>query len=132
MLSVGIWLSSSVAIAETIRVPDLAGCSAFGAHKGASAGSYDLKRKNMNDEVLRAAPPFPKTLESLDIVSVGISLDIFRQGNVWSELGRQNLAEPNALLVGSILPSGDWAIPRGPLIRTSLLKRVKQMRWNWV
>jgi len=65
----------------------------------------------MNDEVLRAAPPFPKTLESLDIVSVGISLDIFRQGNVWSELGRQNLAEPNALLVGSILPSGDSGYP---------------------
>lgn len=43
-------------------------------------------------------------LETLDIVRVGLSLDVYRQGQAWAQLQKQNVAQSNALLVGSALP----------------------------
>ncbi|HCE7024980.1 TPA: type VI lipase adapter Tla3 domain-containing protein [Pseudomonas aeruginosa] len=43
-------------------------------------------------------------LETLDIVSVGLSLDVYRQGQAWAQLRKQSAGQPNALLVGNALP----------------------------
>ncbi|MEN5162089.1 type VI lipase adapter Tla3 domain-containing protein, partial [Achromobacter spanius] len=50
------------------------------------------------------APMQQPRLETLDIVRVGLSLDVYRQGQAWAQLQKQNTAQPNALLVGSALP----------------------------
>ena len=43
-------------------------------------------------------------LETLDIVRVGLSLDVYRQGQAWAHLRQQSADQPNALFVGSALP----------------------------
>ncbi|WP_291376081.1 MULTISPECIES: DUF2875 family protein [Achromobacter] len=52
----------------------------------------------------KGAPMLPQRLETLDIVRVGLSLDVYRQGQVWAQLHKQSADQPNALLVGSALP----------------------------
>ncbi|MFG7977768.1 type VI lipase adapter Tla3 domain-containing protein, partial [Pseudomonas paraeruginosa] len=49
------------------------------------------------------APKTSPRLETLDVLSIGMSLDVFRQGQVWKALQEQN-AQAEALHVGSILP----------------------------
>ncbi|MHC9143885.1 type VI lipase adapter Tla3 domain-containing protein, partial [Pseudomonas aeruginosa] len=49
----------------------------------------------------------PKTsprLETLDVLSIGMSLDVFRQGQVWKAMQEQNAAQAEVLHIGSILP----------------------------
>ncbi|MEN5162086.1 type VI lipase adapter Tla3 domain-containing protein, partial [Achromobacter spanius] len=65
----------------------------------------------IRNAVLPNTPPTSKgalmlqpRLETLDIVRVGLSLDVYRQGQAWAQLQKQNIAQPNALLVGSALP----------------------------
>lgn len=43
-------------------------------------------------------------LDTLDIVRIGLSLDVYRQGQVWAQLQAQNGAQPEALHVGTALP----------------------------
>lgn len=50
------------------------------------------------------APTTSPRLETLDVLSIGISLDVFRQGQVWQTLQEQNAKQSEALHVGSILP----------------------------
>ncbi|WP_432760205.1 type VI lipase adapter Tla3 domain-containing protein, partial [Pseudomonas aeruginosa] len=50
------------------------------------------------------APKTSPRLETLDVLSIGMSLDVFRQGRVWKALQEQNAAQAEALHVGSILP----------------------------
>jgi len=50
------------------------------------------------------APSTSPRLETLDVLSIGMSLDIFRQGQVWQGLQEQNAKQLEALHVGSILP----------------------------
>ncbi|RTS00353.1 DUF2875 domain-containing protein, partial [Pseudomonas paraeruginosa] len=50
------------------------------------------------------APTTSPRLETLDVLSIGMSLDVFRQGQVWKVLQEQNAAQVEALHVGSILP----------------------------
>ncbi|HBP5743977.1 TPA: DUF2875 family protein, partial [Pseudomonas aeruginosa] len=50
------------------------------------------------------APKTSPRLETLDVLSVGMSLDVFRQGQVWKALQEQNAMQAEALHVGSILP----------------------------
>lgn len=50
------------------------------------------------------APTTSPRLETLDVLSIGMSLDVFRQGQVWKALQEQNAAQTKALHVGSILP----------------------------
>ncbi|AVJ28922.1 type VI lipase adapter Tla3 domain-containing protein [Achromobacter spanius] len=52
----------------------------------------------------KGAPMLQPRLETLDIVRVGLSLDVYRQGQAWAQLRKQNANQPNALLVGSALP----------------------------
>ncbi|MGP6219109.1 type VI lipase adapter Tla3 domain-containing protein, partial [Pseudomonas paraeruginosa] len=49
------------------------------------------------------APKTSPRLETLDVLSIGMSLDVFRQGQLWKALQEQN-AQAEALHVGSILP----------------------------
>lgn len=49
-------------------------------------------------------PTTSPRLETLDVLSIGMSLDVFRQGQVWKALQEQNAAQAEALHVGSILP----------------------------
>ncbi len=53
---------------------------------------------------LNSAPTTSPHLDTLDVVSVGISLDVYRQGQVWAQMRKQDAAELNSLHVGSILP----------------------------
>lgn len=50
-----------------------------------------------------AAPASSERLETLDIVRVGLSLDVYRQGQVWAQLQLQNTEQPNARHVGTAL-----------------------------
>ena len=52
----------------------------------------------------QGAPMSHQRLETLDIVGVGLSLDVYRQGQAWAQLHKQSADEENALLVGSALP----------------------------
>ena len=50
------------------------------------------------------APSPSARLATLDIVRIGLSLDVYRQGQVWAHLQEQNNAQPQALHVGTALP----------------------------
>ena len=50
------------------------------------------------------APRTSPRLETLDIVRVGVSIDVFRQGQIWAQLQKQNASQPNTLHLGTALP----------------------------
>lgn len=50
-----------------------------------------------------SAPTSSSRLETLDIVRVGLSLDVYRQGQVWAQLQQQNSNQAEALHVGTAL-----------------------------
>ena len=50
-----------------------------------------------------SAPSSSPRLETLDIVRVGLSLDVYRQGQVWAQLLQQNSAQAEVLHVGTAL-----------------------------
>ena len=50
-----------------------------------------------------AAPSSSPRLETLDIIRVGLSLDVYRQGQVWAQLLQQNSSQSDALQVGTAL-----------------------------
>ncbi|MBG7458990.1 DUF2875 family protein [Pseudomonas aeruginosa] len=54
--------------------------------------------------MLHTAPASSHRLETLDIVRVGLSLDVYRQGQAWAQLRKQSAEQPNALLLGTALP----------------------------
>ena len=58
----------------------------------------------MSTDTHYRAPTVSPSLETLDVLSIGVSLDVFRQGDIWKTLQEQNAREPEALHVGSILP----------------------------
>ncbi|MNU31987.1 hypothetical protein D3C71_205180 [compost metagenome] len=57
------------------------------------------------------APATSPPLEVLDVLRVGLSLDVYRQGQAWDALRRQDAAQPNALGLLSILPTGPGGYP---------------------
>ncbi|WP_291377145.1 MULTISPECIES: DUF2875 family protein [Achromobacter] len=57
------------------------------------------------------APITSPRLETLDVVRVGVSIDVFRQGQVWAQLQEQNASQPNTLHLGSALPMDPWDYP---------------------
>ena len=57
------------------------------------------------------APVTSPRLDTLDVLAVGISLDIFRQGQVWKALQEQNAQQAEARHVGSILPTDPKKYP---------------------
>ena len=62
------------------------------------------KATTMSADTRYRAPTTSSRLETLDVLSIGLSLDVFRQGQVWQTLGEQNAKQSEALHVGSILP----------------------------
>ncbi|ULU23589.1 type VI lipase adapter Tla3 domain-containing protein [Dyella terrae] len=58
----------------------------------------------MLDSLQHKAPTGTSRLETLDVLSVGLSVDVFRQGQAWGALQQQAAAQPNSLHVGSALP----------------------------
>ncbi|WP_181430875.1 type VI lipase adapter Tla3 domain-containing protein [Pseudomonas protegens] len=58
----------------------------------------------MSTDTHYRAPTVSPSLETLDVLSIGVSLDVFRQGDIWKTLQEQNAREPESLHVGSILP----------------------------
>ncbi|AZD80748.1 type VI lipase adapter Tla3 domain-containing protein [Pseudomonas chlororaphis] len=58
----------------------------------------------MSADTRYRAPTTSPRLETLDVLSVGMSLDVFRQGQAWQTLQEQSARQPEALHVGSILP----------------------------
>ncbi|MEN5095078.1 DUF2875 family protein [Pseudomonas protegens] len=68
--------------------------------------AYTLAKKasNMTAETRYRAPTTSSRLETLDVLSIGISLDVFRQGQTWQALQEQSAKQAESLHVGSILP----------------------------
>lgn len=62
------------------------------------------KASAMSADARYRAPTTSPRLETLDVLSIGMSLDVFRQGQSWQALQEQNAKQPEALHVGSILP----------------------------
>lgn len=58
----------------------------------------------MSAETRYRAPASSPRLETLDVLSIGMSLDVYRQGQAWQTLQEQNAEQSEALHVGSILP----------------------------
>lgn len=65
----------------------------------------------MTTSPLFSAPTTSPRLETLDIVSVGLSLDVYRQGQSWAQMQKQNTQQPKSLHVGSILPTNPVNYP---------------------
>lgn len=65
----------------------------------------------MNPTLPHTASTTSPRLDRLAVVSVGLSLDIYRQGQVWNELQKQNSTQSDSLHVGSILPTDPTKYP---------------------
>lgn len=50
------------------------------------------------------APLISQKLDTLDVLSLGLSVDVFRQGKTWEELEAQSKNQHESLHAGSILP----------------------------
>lgn len=85
---------SSLASTQCFSTPSTL-VTAYTSNQKASAMSTDARYR---------APTSSPRLETLDVLSIGVSLDIFRQGQVWQTLQEQNAKQPEALHVSSILP----------------------------
>ncbi|WP_447577575.1 type VI lipase adapter Tla3 domain-containing protein [Achromobacter kerstersii] len=68
------------------------------------------------------APSVSERLETLDVLSVGMSVDVYRQGQVWEALRKQSEIESQALLVSTALPMEPGSYP----IRAA----DKDLAWN--
>ncbi|WP_306108732.1 MULTISPECIES: DUF2875 family protein [unclassified Pseudomonas] len=62
------------------------------------------KASIMSADTRFRAPSSSPHLETLDVLSIGVSLDVFRQGQIWQALHEQNAKQLETLHVGSILP----------------------------
>ncbi|WP_345893561.1 type VI lipase adapter Tla3 domain-containing protein, partial [Pseudomonas protegens] len=69
------------------------------------------KASSMTVETRYRAPTTSPRLETLDVLSVGVSLDVFRQGQVWQKLQEQSAKQPESLHVGSVLPMDPTKYP---------------------
>ncbi|MBP5134061.1 DUF2875 family protein, partial [Pseudomonas protegens] len=58
------------------------------------------------------APTTSPQLETLDVLSLGVSLDVFRQGQIWQALQEQSTKQTESLHVGSVLPTDPKQYPQ--------------------
>ncbi|NBF13498.1 DUF2875 domain-containing protein [Pseudomonas sp. Fl4BN1] len=58
----------------------------------------------MSADTRYRAPTTSPRLETLDVLSIGMSLDVFRQGQTWQALQEQSAKQTESLHVGSVLP----------------------------
>jgi len=66
---------------------------------------------SMSTSPLTSAPTTSPHLDTLAIVSVGLSLDVYRQGQAWGQMQQQDARQSNSLHVGSILPTDPTKYP---------------------
>lgn len=64
---------------------------------------YPAKEATMTHDAYHAPATSPR-LETLDVLSIGISLDVYRQGKLWHALEKQSAKQREVLQVDSILP----------------------------
>ena len=57
------------------------------------------------------APTSSPRLNTLDVLRIGLSLDTYRQGQVWNRLQEHDLAQPESLHIGSILETDPKKYP---------------------
>ncbi|MGO4501321.1 type VI lipase adapter Tla3 domain-containing protein [Dyella sp. 2YAF14] len=65
----------------------------------------------MLNSPLYKAPTDTARLETLDVLSIGLSVDVFRQGQAWAALQTQDAVQPTGLHVGSALPTDPKKYP---------------------
>jgi len=65
----------------------------------------------MSTSPLTSAPTTSPHLDTLDVVSVGLVVDVYRQGQAWGQMQQQNARQSNSLHVGSILPTDPAKYP---------------------
>lgn len=73
--------------------------------------TLDKKAFSMPIDSAYRAPTTSSQLQTLDVLSIGMSMDVFRQEQSWTALQAQNTTHPEALHVGSILPMDPKKIP---------------------
>ena len=97
----GLLLTTS--LVHAIEKPLTARCF---AHPATAVTAYlsSNKASTMSADARYRAPITSPRLETLDVLSIGLSLDVFRQGQAWQALQEQTRKQPEALHVGSILP----------------------------
>ena len=72
------------------------------------------------------APTSSARLDTLDVLRIGVSLDTYRQGQVWDKLQEHDLSEPNSLHVGRILETDPKKYPIDSFERnTAFTKRTR-------
>lgn len=57
------------------------------------------------------APSSSARLDTLDVLSIGVSVDVFRQGQIWEALDQQSQTQPESLHIGSVLPTDPTKYP---------------------
>ncbi|WP_276525144.1 type VI lipase adapter Tla3 domain-containing protein [Pseudomonas chlororaphis] len=98
----GLLLTSHLVLAAT---PSLTSTRCFASPATAVTAYTSAKEATtMSADTRYRAPTTSPRLETLDVLSVGMSLDVFRQGQAWQTLQEQSARQPEALHVGSILP----------------------------
>ncbi|MFB4249706.1 type VI lipase adapter Tla3 domain-containing protein [Pseudomonas idahonensis] len=70
------------------------------------------KASTMIVEPRYRAPTTSLQLETLDVLSLGVSLDVFRQGQIWQALQEQSTKQAESLHVGSVLPTDPKQYPQ--------------------
>uniref|UniRef100_UPI000B10F59B type VI lipase adapter Tla3 domain-containing protein n=1 Tax=Pseudomonas protegens TaxID=380021 RepID=UPI000B10F59B len=80
------------------------------------------KASTMTVEPRYRAPATSPRLETLDVLSIGVSLDVFRQGQIWQALQEQSAKQTESLHVGSALPTDLKKYPQ--------TSDDKNMAWN--
>lgn len=112
------WLLTSLSLASllagspTLHAADspLSALRCFPSPETPITAYASAKEARMSNAAYHAPTTSPR-LETLDVLSIGISLDVFRQGKLWQALQEQNAAQPDALHVGSILPTDPKKYP---------------------
>ncbi|MBP5105704.1 type VI lipase adapter Tla3 domain-containing protein [Pseudomonas protegens] len=93
--------------------PELTSIRCF-ASPATAVTAYTSARKatTMTVKPRYRAPTTSPQLETLDVLSLGVSLDVFRQGQIWQALQEQSTKQTESLHVGSVLPTDPKQYPQ--------------------
>ena len=105
LLQAGQWVQAA-------ELPLMAGRCFAGPATPVTAYTPARKARAMPVEPRYRAPVASPRLQTLDVLSIGMSLDVFRQGQVWQALQQQGVRQPEARQVGSILPMDPQLYPQ--------------------
>ncbi|WP_162851831.1 type VI lipase adapter Tla3 domain-containing protein [Azoarcus indigens] len=94
------WPAGAIAEAPPVISPTLLAAQACPLP---SALQPDMPKSAIGSTTARPLSPSLR-LETLDIVGLGLSLDVYRQGQAWARLRKQDTDQPDALRLGTALP----------------------------